>query len=98
MKFRVGQVVRVVRGRSAGTVTTIVAEVEVCGNDSCSGGCPRLGGHPVVSGYAVDWPSQSGGLVGAPPHWFEPYHEPGDFQSLDELLRSVRGETVKERV
>jgi len=31
----------------------------------------------------------SGDLVGAPPSWLEPYHEPGDYTSLSELLRGV---------
>lgn len=91
MKFRVGQVVRIVRGARAGTITTVLSPPvhPWCSLDDCPGGCRHE--HSAILAHRLDLQSLdgSGDLVGAPPSWLEPYHEPGDYTSLSELLRGV---------
>lgn len=93
--FRVGQSVRVIAGPRAGEVARVTSQLRV------------FGGHPSARVlrpgdlvHDIDLRSEFDPGLGvcARPAWLEPYHEPGDYQTLDELLRGVVPAGVKEGV
>lgn len=91
MKFRVGQMVRIVRvaspsnpfraGVKIGTVTTVTSELE-----PASG--PAWEGARAV--HCLDLIGRSGGQVAAPPEWLEPYYPPATVATYEEILSSLR--------
>lgn len=85
--FRVGQMVRVVNGPRKGAITTVATGLLRNKRvfDTACGITRRMDVHllTLVVDANPDWP------ITAPPAWLEPYHEPGDFKTLDELIRNV---------
>jgi hypothetical protein len=86
MRFRVGQVVRIIWSRSplrVGVVTKIGMlsfPVAVGGRDA------RFNGETA---YSLELRGDDGMPCIYPASCLEPYHEPGDFATLSELLRGV---------
>ena len=92
MKFRVGQVVRVIGGPLAGCVTTVESELGpmVCAvADHLVYPCGIAGHLRPSHRLALRSLIEPEANAHAIPEWLEPYHEPGDYTSLSELLRGV---------
>lgn len=82
-----------------GSVARITSRLK---RSTCPGGAPHVAGwcwcaEGLPEVHELDIVGYGGSPVAYPPSYLEPYHEPGDFQSLAELLRSLKGVPAKEK-
>lgn len=93
-RFRIGQLVRIVRSpypNKVGSIRTVI------GFGGASDEWVPFGVAKYTPVTILGDASNRCGYIGYPDSYLAPYHEPGDFQSLAELLRSLKGVPAKEK-